>query len=293
MFEPFTLDQLTVFLAVVDHGSFSAAGQELGRVQSAVSHAVATLEDTLGTRLFDRRGRRPVPTASGLRLAAEARLVLAQARELRHRAAALVEGLEPTVAMVVDPLYPRAALIEACRDFHRAFPEAELRIRHEVLARAVALVHEGLVDLGVCNLAEASPEELVSVPVGRVQLVPVCAPDHPLAATPAPQRTDQLRGYTQVVLSEREVRTADLGVLAPRTWRVTDLDTKVDLLLAGIGWGSVPLLQVETWLADGRLVRLYPEQWLGGGHDVLLHVVVRADHPLGPAGSWLRERMVL
>ena len=48
-----TLDQLRVLVAIADNGSFSAAGRSLGRVQSAVSQSVASLEDTQGVTLFD------------------------------------------------------------------------------------------------------------------------------------------------------------------------------------------------------------------------------------------------
>ena len=54
MLDPLTLDQLRVFVAVVEEGSFRAAAKRLGRVQSAVSHAVAGLETELEVALFDR-----------------------------------------------------------------------------------------------------------------------------------------------------------------------------------------------------------------------------------------------
>ncbi|MCB9598335.1 MAG: LysR family transcriptional regulator [Sandaracinaceae bacterium] len=292
-FEPFTLDQMTVFLAVVEHGGFSAAARELGRVQSAVSHSVASLEVTLSTTLFDRASRPPALTDAGRRLAAEARLVLAQARELRHVAGAIREGLEPGLTLVVDPIYPAGALVEACRAFHAEFASVSLRLQTDLLGEARRLVREGDAELGVCILGDAHDRALTALPAGRVQLVPVCAPTHPLANEPAPQRADRLQHHTQLVLTERAGGSEDRGVLAPRTWRVTDLALKVRLLVAGVGWGSAPVDAVADLLERGELVRLRPEPWLGGRHDVALHTIVRADRPLGPAGSWLRQRLVL
>ena len=60
----FSTDNLQVFLAVLDHGSFSAAARSLGRVPSAVSMAIAGLEAELDLLLFDRSGREPKPTAA-------------------------------------------------------------------------------------------------------------------------------------------------------------------------------------------------------------------------------------
>src|SRR6516165_5471688 len=61
-----SLDQLQVFLTVVETGSFAAAGRKLGRATSAVSYAIANLEHQLGVQLFDRdRTRKPTLTAIG------------------------------------------------------------------------------------------------------------------------------------------------------------------------------------------------------------------------------------
>jgi DNA-binding transcriptional LysR family regulator len=57
-----TKDAIQVFLAVLDHGSFSAAARSIGRVPSAVSMTIANLEADLNLELFDRRGREPQPT---------------------------------------------------------------------------------------------------------------------------------------------------------------------------------------------------------------------------------------
>jgi len=55
-----SLDQLTVFLSVVETGSFAAAGRRLGRATSAISYTIANLELQLGVPLFDRdRTRKP------------------------------------------------------------------------------------------------------------------------------------------------------------------------------------------------------------------------------------------
>lgn len=293
MFEPFTLDQMTIFLAVVDRGGFSAAAKDLGRVQSAVSHSVASLEKTLGTKLLDRRHRPPQLTDAGRRLAAEARLVLAQARELRTVASAMRTGLEPELSLAVDSLYPAVTLADTLHAFHVEYPTVVVRVLTDLLGEAVRLVRDGEADLGVCNVVDAHDRDLTLLPAGRVALVPVCSPNHPLASEPPPHRADLLERHVQVVLSERTRGSGDHGVLSERTWRVTDLELKVRLLAAGVGWGSLPLEVAAPGLQRGTLVRLHPAPWQSGGHLVEMHTVARSDRPLGPAGSWLRQRLAL
>jgi len=290
---PCSLDQLASFLAVVDEGSFSAAGRRLGRVQSAVSYAIAQLEAALGARLFDRRTRSPVLTHAGHRLAAEARLVLAQARELSECAAQLQAGIEPELRVVVDAAYPTERLIGVCAGFREQFPITTLRLEVGLLRDAVGVVLRGDVDLGACNLAGASPAELALTYLGTVRIVPVCAADHPLARLPAPQRGPVLEQSIQIVHSERHQSTSDQGVLATRTWRVTDLATKAELIRRGIGWGSLPRSFAEPWLRSGELVRLAPAPWPRAGHKVWIHAVVRKDRTLGRAGQWLRDQLRL
>ena len=61
-----SLDQLRIFLAVVDEGSFNRAAAKLGRAISVVSYGIANLEAQLGVTLFDREGsRRPQLTEDG------------------------------------------------------------------------------------------------------------------------------------------------------------------------------------------------------------------------------------
>ena len=70
------LDELAIFVAVVQHGSLAAAGRKLRRSAPAVTRAIASLEQRFGARLVERTTRRLAPTEAGLRLAERAHLLL-------------------------------------------------------------------------------------------------------------------------------------------------------------------------------------------------------------------------
>ncbi|MCY1307067.1 hypothetical protein D9M70_569670 [compost metagenome] len=75
-----------------------------------------------------------------------------------------------------------------------------------------------------------------------------------------------------------------------RTWKVTDFDTKLALLRAGLGWGHMPVHRVEDDLRLGRLVRLaVPIRQHGVQSFTLIH---RVDTPPGRAGSWLAQLLI-
>ena len=97
----------------------------------------------------------------------------------------------------------------------------------------------------------------------------------------------------QLVLTDRSILTAgrDFGVVAVKSWRLADLGAKHALLLAGLGWGSMPKPMVSDDIKRGRLVRLAIDAW----DDVQyrFHTVHRSDTPPGPAASWLMERLAM
>ena len=107
MIDPLTLDQMRIFVAVAETGSFSAAARRLGRVQSAVSQAVNTLEAVLGVPLFDRAGKTPDLTRAGAILLKDARRLIDGARTMKSRAASIIDEVEPELTLAVDATFPR------------------------------------------------------------------------------------------------------------------------------------------------------------------------------------------
>src|SRR5438552_2127661 len=111
MIDALTFTQLRVLVAVAETGSFSGAARRLGRVQSAISQTVQTLEDILGVALFDRTAKTPALTEAGKAIVEEARHVLRQAGVLRQRADSIADGVEPELAIAVDAIFPSEVLI--------------------------------------------------------------------------------------------------------------------------------------------------------------------------------------
>lgn len=292
MLDPITLDQLRMLVTVAEEGSFSAAARRLARVQSAVSHAMAALESQLGVTLWDRTPRVPVLTREGRLLLAQARRVVAEAEALRRVAEGLVGGLEPTVALCVDAVFPTPALVDLCREFAEAFPTVPLEVQTETLSLVAERVRDGTCQLGVVGPA-AHTEGLERHHLTSVRMVPVAAPGHPLAAHEGRLPTSLLAEHVQVVLGERGAARGgpEHAILSPRTWRVVDLATKHALLLGGLGWGNMPEHLVREDLAAGRLRLLQPEAWGPDEHLLSLSLVHRSDFAPGPATRWLQARM--
>jgi DNA-binding transcriptional LysR family regulator len=143
-----SLDQLQVFLTVVEVGSFAAAGRRLRRATSAVSYTIANLERQLGIALFDReRTRKPALTEAGALLLSKARAVSGGIDDLRASVKGLLSGLEAEVTLVVDVMFPTSRLADAVQGFEAEVPTVTLRLHVEALGAVPQLVHTG-VELG-------------------------------------------------------------------------------------------------------------------------------------------------
>ena len=284
-----TLDQLRVLLTVVETGSFAAAGRGLGRATSAISYTVANLERQLGIALFDRaHTRKPVLTEAGTALLSKARSISGGIDELRASVKGLLGGLEPHVALVVDVMMPTARLVDVVREFERQFPTVQLRIHVEALSAVAQLVHAGIAGIGIGGAQHTRAPGLEQVDVGGFAMIPVAAPDHPLARSS--QGPGEARRHRQLVLTVRSsfAEEQDTGVFANETWRLTDQGAKHALLLAGSGWGFMPEPAVQHDLAAGRLVQLdLPD---ARGAYYALRAIYPSDSPPRPAASWMIRR---
>jgi DNA-binding transcriptional LysR family regulator len=286
-----TLHQLEVFATVAQTGSFSAAARQLGRAQSAVSHAMASLEAALGLTLFDRDGHRPVLTDAGRSLLQDTRAITGQVERLLGRALALRRKVEPEVLLVVDVMFPLPPLLSAIGSMLGVFPEVGLKIRSEALGAVAEMVLQGEAHVGVCPALDASADGLDRQETVPVELVAVAARSHPLAQQ-GPLTVEHLAQHVQIVLSTRASRGGgpDRGVFSPRTWRVEDLPTRLALIRAGFGWANAPSHLVEEDLRSGVLV---PLQFQKGHarHKLPMVVITRRASPPGPAGSHLVEHL--
>ena len=287
-----TFDQLRIFLAVVDTGSFAGAARRMNRAVSVISYGIANLEAQLGLELFQREGtRRPQLTVGGRAVLAEARAIGQGMDALRAKVKGLLDGLEAEVDLALDVMVPPERVGGVLRDFAQKFPTVTLKLHVEALGAITALILDRTASIGVSGPLAAGVEGVDCIAAGSVPMIPVAAPDHPLA------RLERIppgegRNHVQIVLTDRSRYTEgrDYSVVSPRTWRLADLGAKHALLREGVGWGNMPLPLVRTDLATGALVRLAMPDHLGGTSRFA--GVWRRDTPPGPAASWLLNEFV-
>jgi DNA-binding transcriptional LysR family regulator len=292
--EGVTIEQLRTVRAVASAGSFSGAARALGRVQAAVSQSIDRLEAQLGVKVFDRSGRLPRLTPHGEAIVLAAAKVEAGVDDLEDLVAALRRGAETTLSVVVDVLFPTAALVAFATEFAAAHPSVELLLFTDVLSAVTAHVREKQSTWGIA-VEDADLAGLDHRRIGAVLLVPVAAPSHPLARRETPLDAAALGEEVQIVLGEHrrdEGRAHDTqGVFSPRTWRVVDLATKHALIAGGLGWGHMPEHLVRDDLRQGRLAPLRLEAWGSAALRRELALAWRRGTVMGPVARWAHERL--
>jgi DNA-binding transcriptional LysR family regulator len=95
------------------------------------------------------------------------------------------------------------------------------------------------------------------------------------------------------VLTDRSAITAgrDYGVLSGRTWRLADLAAKQAMLLAGLGWGNMPVHLVRDDIARGGLKVIQPVEFDARTAQLVMGSAYLSERQLGPAGRWMVEHL--
>jgi len=293
MLDTLSLDQLRLFIAAAEEGSFSAAGRRLNRAQSVISQTILNLEAQLGVALFDRSGRYPVLTDQGRILLADAKGILRATDALKARAKGMAAGLEPELSVVVDVMFPMRVLTKVAALFGSVFPGTSLRLYVEALGGVAKAVLSRQCALGVMGSLTLERPELLRERLLGVRMVVVTSPRHALAAFHGPIPRCLLADHLQLVLTDRTDLSEgqEFNVLSPRNWRLADMSAKHAFLREGLGWGSMPFDMVERDLAEGELVEIELQDADGANFIMPMYATYRTDAPPGPAGRWLINRL--
>ncbi|WNV86950.1 LysR family transcriptional regulator [Umezawaea sp. Da 62-37] len=244
------LAQLRAFLAVVDEGGFGAAADALGLTQSAVSHAVAALERTLGHPVLSRRGR-AAPTAFGEEVLAHARAAVAASAAITDLAERRRGGARGTVRLAAPPTACQGLLPDLLARWQAEFPHVRVRVFEGEDDEVAEWLLGGTVDAAV--LVDPPPGS--GAPVCEDAFHALLRTDHPLATLPAVDVADL--ADDPFLLSrggcERHVRQAHAGHPFTPRHRVRELGTLLAMVRAGVGVSIVPGL-VASMLPPGLVL---------------------------------------
>lgn len=250
------LEELALFLAIVDAGSLAAAARRTGRSPPVVTRRLGKLESRLGVRLLERNTRRLTLTDAGRRLAVHARSLIADFDNAMLDAAG--EGAAPRGRLRISAplMFGRRHVAPVLMDYLAAYPDVSAEL--SLTDGTVDLIEEGTdIALRIANLDDTS---LVARRIGAVRRVFVASPRY-LARKGTPQHPADLVGH-DIVLFVNQANSADWRFAGKETVHVTArfqvnrAEAAIAAAVAGHGVLSVLSYQVAAELAEGSMVRL-------------------------------------
>jgi DNA-binding transcriptional LysR family regulator len=274
-----SLDDLAMFVRVVERGGFSSAARRLGVPTSNVSRAVARLESQSGVQLFHRTTRTVKATSEGQELfasVAPAMTTLRGAMRTIEPAARKPNGL---LRVTAPNDLAATYLADIIVGFTATYPF--VRLDFSLSNAAANLVDEGF-DVAIRAAARMADSSLVARKLGEVRLGLYAAPSYLKKHSP-PASKDDLARHACVVFRGKELaRTwpligpdGDAGAMVQGRVGGDDMTFVRAIVLAGGGIGLLPSYNCAADLIAGRLVRVLPKWHARGATLYLLHPQAR------------------
>lgn len=254
------LEAMSVFAAIVDGGSLSAAGRRLAVPLATVSRKLADLEAHLKTRLITRSTRKLVLTDAGRDYLEACRQILEQVDEAERAASGAYAKVKGRLVVAAPIVFGRLHVVPLAAAFLEVHPEVDIQLR--LGDRNVNLIEEH-VDLAF-RIGTLPDSNLVATPLGAIRRV-VCASPAYLRRFGIPQTLDELAAHRCISFDGLDAASAwtfvgDHGdkrqVAVHSRLTVSTADAAIAASSLGLGLTRVLSYQVADALRDGRLVRV-------------------------------------
>ena len=262
---PYSLRQLQYAVAIADTGGFRRAAEACHVSQPALSAQLASLEEALGTPLFERGARGVLLTGAGEALVAQARKILAEADNLVALAQRLGDPLASTLRIGIIPTLSPYLVPELVGPLRAAFPALQIFWVEDRTPRLRAQLATGEIDAAIVAV-ESELGDVHHESLGRDPFLLALYKEHPLAASTGELAVDDVGDATILVLEDGHcLRDQTLRLCAHSVGvdfgvRATSLSTLAQMVASGLGLTFLPQIAVATENRQGRLVvrRLSP-----------------------------------
>jgi DNA-binding transcriptional LysR family regulator len=262
-----TLQNMRVFVRVVEAGSFTGAAQSLNTTTGAMSRAVSELEAHLRTRLLNRSTRRLALTTAGERYLARCQQILADIDNAEEEASGAHERPAGVLRMHSFASIGQHYVLPAISRYRALYPEVAVEL---TLSQQLPDLFEGSADVAVVGASTLPNSDLVSLLLGTTFSI-LCASPAYIHAHDAPKTPGDLLHHDCLLLKTPAFPTSEWTLEGPNGNEVLNVSGPVQVNIAeslivaireGIGIGMLPLYAAIDGLRTGSLVRVLPEYTL-------------------------------
>ncbi|EGR2795881.1 LysR family transcriptional regulator [Vibrio navarrensis] len=288
MQSPITLEALHILDAIERRGSFAAAANELDRAPSSLSYQIQKLEQELDIMIFDRSGHKANFTEAGRLILERGRTILGATEKLVNDATLLANGWELDITIAYDGIisvnhfFP---LVEALGNVSKT----RVRLQEEILAGCWEALQSGRADLLVCPALDVVPHDVKTELIGKMSMIWVAAANHYIHNRSG-QFDDTVREKHRIIAiadTAREQPALSVNVIQkqPRL-TVTNLQAKIDALIAGLGIGTLPSSMAIPLIEQGLL------KAISGSETKTMNIVLGwKRNQMGEAKSWCIQHL--
>jgi DNA-binding transcriptional LysR family regulator len=264
MSKDITLRQMRYFAAAAQSGQFSMAARTEHVSQSAITNAVLALEETLGTRLFERLPQGVALTPDGQDFLNHARHILDAVRDAVYKAPFRSHDLKGTVRIAASYTLLGYFLPELMARFRATYPDVVIDLHDADRASVEETVLAGDVDLGVVLLSNVENIKRFRRHVlirSRRQLW--TSPTHPLAQLNTPSLAD-VAGYPYIMITVDEGEQSTLrywnqnGIEPNVAFRTSSMEALRGLVAHGFGVTILSDMVFRPWSLEGKRIEARP-----------------------------------
>ncbi|CAJ0807195.1 HTH-type transcriptional regulator DmlR [Ralstonia wenshanensis] len=249
-------ESMSILVAVVDAGSFSAAARRLEIPLATVSRKVAELESHLKTRLLHRSTRQLALTEAGQSYVAACRRILEEVGEAERAASGEYAAPKGELVITAPLVFGRLQLLPVVAEFLATYPDIHVRM---VLTDRVLHLLEEQVDAAV-RIGDLPDSSFIATRIGTTRRV-VCASPAYFAEHGTPTTPLELTGHACITMEQiasRQVWTflsdkAEVEVPIRSRLVVNTAEAAIDAAVAGVGLTRVLSYQVADAMRTGAL----------------------------------------
>jgi DNA-binding transcriptional LysR family regulator len=261
------LQNMRVFVRVVEAGSFTAAAQSLDATTGVVSRAVSELEAHLRTRLLNRSTRRLALTTAGERYLARCRQILADLDRAEEEASDAHERPSGVLRMHSYASIGQHYVLPAVSRYRALYPEVAVEL---TLSQQIPDLYEGSADVAVIGATALPSSDMVSLLLGRTFSILCAAPAY-VHAHGVPRTPADLSQHDCLLLKTPAFPTSQWTLDGPHGSETLDVHGPVQVNIAeslivaireGMGIGILPLYAAIDGLRNGSLVRVLSDYTL-------------------------------
>jgi LysR family transcriptional regulator for metE and metH len=273
---------LRLAVAMSEFKTLTRAAQHLHLTPSALSHQLADLEQRLGAPLFERSGKRLIPTHLGELLCANGRTALAGVEDVERLLAQAAKGHHSSLRLAADCYTSFGWLPPVMESFRAAHPSIDVRIVPEATQNALGALLNGEIDLSIMSMP-VSDRRVRTVALVDDELMLVVASGHRLArqslVKPVELRAERFLAYSPPESNNAFQQLLEPAGVSPKNVTVLQLtEASLEMTRASMGvtilarWalqphlerGGLKALRIDhaaarrTWTAAIRATRTTP-----------------------------------